>query len=440
MTTYTKITDYASKDALLTGNPSKVVRGTEIDAEFTAIASADADSVKTSALGTGVATFLATPSSENLAAAVTGETGSGALVFGTSPTLVTPALGTPSALVGTNITGTAAGLTAGNVTTNANLTGHVTSVGNAAVLGSFTIAQLNTAISDANAAILAANTFTGAQNFARATVASHATTADIWGAAGNQIDWTGTATTTAFPAAPQAGAERVLICAGACSFTAGANMLIDGVASAATVTCAANDTMIVRAVSTTQFKISRVKYDGTPQVSGSLGAMVYLSTVTAAAAATADIETGFSSTYDDYVIIGEGIYSSSSSTQLLARFKLTGAYVTTSSYRSHVNISNEGAATYAGASSVNAGAGTLSGTTSLSDGSGGNTLRFTAFIHDVNSSNKKSVRTVGSEFVNGGFCDAHTQNPGTGVLSGIRLYASTGNITGTFKLYGIAKS
>ena len=61
-----------------------------------------------------------------------------------------------------------------------------------------------------------ANTFTGAQNFARATVASHATTADIWGAAGNQIDWTGTATTTAFPAAPQAGAERVLICAGAC--------------------------------------------------------------------------------------------------------------------------------------------------------------------------------------------------------------------------------
>lgn len=38
-------------------------------------------------LGTGVATWLGTPSSVNLAAAVTGETGSGALVFGTSPTL-----------------------------------------------------------------------------------------------------------------------------------------------------------------------------------------------------------------------------------------------------------------------------------------------------------------------------------------------------------------
>ena len=41
-------------------------------------------------LGSGVATFLGTPSSENLASAVTDETGSGALVFGTSPTLVTP--------------------------------------------------------------------------------------------------------------------------------------------------------------------------------------------------------------------------------------------------------------------------------------------------------------------------------------------------------------
>jgi len=77
------------------------------------------------------------------------------------------ALGTPSALVGTNITGTASGLTAGNVTTNANLTGGVTSVGNAATvvtnanltgavtssgnttsLGSFTSAQLAGALTN----------------------------------------------------------------------------------------------------------------------------------------------------------------------------------------------------------------------------------------------------------------------------------------------------
>ena len=111
-----------------------------------------------SGLGTGIATLLATPSSANLASAITDETGSGSLVFATSPTLVTPALGTPSALVGTNITGTASGLTAGNVTTNANLTGAVTSVGNATSLGSFTSAQLLGALTD--------ETGTGANVFA----------------------------------------------------------------------------------------------------------------------------------------------------------------------------------------------------------------------------------------------------------------------------------
>jgi hypothetical protein len=47
-----------------------------------------------------------TGTSAELATAISDETGSGALVFGTSPTLVTPALGTPSALVLTNATGT----------------------------------------------------------------------------------------------------------------------------------------------------------------------------------------------------------------------------------------------------------------------------------------------------------------------------------------------
>jgi hypothetical protein len=49
-----------------------------------------------SGLGTGVATFLATPSSANFASVLTDETGSGANVFATSPTLVTPILGTPT--------------------------------------------------------------------------------------------------------------------------------------------------------------------------------------------------------------------------------------------------------------------------------------------------------------------------------------------------------
>lgn len=58
-----------------------------------------------SGLGTGVATFLATPTSANLAAALTDETGTGASVFATSPTLVTPILGTPASVTLTNATG-----------------------------------------------------------------------------------------------------------------------------------------------------------------------------------------------------------------------------------------------------------------------------------------------------------------------------------------------
>jgi len=57
-----------------------------------------------SELAAGAAAFLATPSSANLASVVTDETGSGALVFGTSPTLVTPVLGTPSSGTLTNCT------------------------------------------------------------------------------------------------------------------------------------------------------------------------------------------------------------------------------------------------------------------------------------------------------------------------------------------------
>ena len=48
-------------------------------------------------LGAGVATWLGTPSSANLLAAMTDKTGTGSLVFGTSPTLVTPTLGAASA-------------------------------------------------------------------------------------------------------------------------------------------------------------------------------------------------------------------------------------------------------------------------------------------------------------------------------------------------------
>ena len=88
-----------------------------------------------------------TGTSLELKTAISDETGSGSLVFATSPTLVTPALGTPASGTLTNCsfptlnqstTGSSASCTGNSatVTTNANLTGDVTSTGNATAIGS----------------------------------------------------------------------------------------------------------------------------------------------------------------------------------------------------------------------------------------------------------------------------------------------------------------
>lgn len=88
-------------------------------------------------LGTGVATALGV----NVGSA-------GAVVINAG------ALGTPSSGVATNLTGTASGLTAGTVTTNANMTGDVTSVGNASTIAA-------NAVTNAKSAQMAAYTFKG---------------------------------------------------------------------------------------------------------------------------------------------------------------------------------------------------------------------------------------------------------------------------------------
>jgi hypothetical protein len=93
-------------------------------------------------LGSNVATFLATPTTANLLAAVTGETGTGAVVFGTSPTIADPTITGTGAIAGTftgnltgNVTGTASAATlAASATALAtpraiSLTGDITATG-----------------------------------------------------------------------------------------------------------------------------------------------------------------------------------------------------------------------------------------------------------------------------------------------------------------------
>ena len=81
-----------------------------------------------SGLAANVATFLGTPSSANLASAVTDETGTGALVFATSPTLVTPVLGAATAtsiVVGSGVTINASGINAAGIITATTFIGNM---------------------------------------------------------------------------------------------------------------------------------------------------------------------------------------------------------------------------------------------------------------------------------------------------------------------------
>ena len=124
-----------------------------------------------SGLAANIATFLATPSSANLANAVTGETGTGSIVFSDSPTLVTPVLGVASATSVNKLTitapATSATLTLANgstlatsgafsttITATANTTvtlpttGTLATTANLAQFASTTSAQLAGVISD----------------------------------------------------------------------------------------------------------------------------------------------------------------------------------------------------------------------------------------------------------------------------------------------------
>ncbi len=99
---------------------------------------------------------------------------------------------------------------------------------------------------------------TGGINAARSTVAS-ATTPDIFAlTVGNTVDYTGTTLCTGFVPAPQAGAQRVLVCAAAASFTTSTNLVIDGLPSGRTYTAVAGEKLYVVALTTTVFHVTPI--------------------------------------------------------------------------------------------------------------------------------------------------------------------------------------
>jgi hypothetical protein len=195
MSNYTKTTNFASKDNLSPGNPLTIVKGTEIDTEFnniqtavgtktdnasanitggsitgiTDLAVADGGTGASTAadartnLGLGTIATQAASSVTITGGSVTGITDIAVADGGTGASTAANARTNLGLVIGTDVlapNGSAASLTsfptlnqnttgnAATVTTNANLTGAVTSVGNATSLGSFTSANLLAALTD----------------------------------------------------------------------------------------------------------------------------------------------------------------------------------------------------------------------------------------------------------------------------------------------------
>ena len=200
-------------------------------------------------LGSGVATWLGTPSSANLASAVTGETGSGALVFGTSPTFVTPVLGTPSSGTATNLTGLPP----------AGVTG--------------------------TAAILGANTFTALQTLSAGADIASATATDLTAATGNVVGITGTTTATSLTMTK--GQQMVLIAAAAWPLTYDATTM--NIVGGVSYTCAAGDRLYVVKDDDDVIRVSVNKQDGTSVVAAASDAT---QTLTDAATVNWDMSAG----------------------------------------------------------------------------------------------------------------------------------------------------
>jgi hypothetical protein len=74
MSNYTKATNFTAKDALSTGNPQKIVRGSELDTEFVALQTAvnsKSDSASPTISGTAVIAALTVTGNETVGGTLT---------------------------------------------------------------------------------------------------------------------------------------------------------------------------------------------------------------------------------------------------------------------------------------------------------------------------------------------------------------------------------
>lgn len=180
----------------------------------------------------------------------------------------------------------------------------------------------------------------------------------------------------------------------------------------------------------------------TPAVPAAGGSMIFLSTVTAVNAATVDIETTFSSTYNTYVIFATNVKTSIEQ-PIYCRMKIGGSYITSGTYH-YINqfMLSSGTVYDAQASQT---ATEIRMIETLGIGAA-RTANFALYVwNPASTTARKSINWFGSSILDSNtrqFNNGTAHNTGTGALTGIRIYNNQAfeTISGVFSLYGIVQT
>lgn len=168
--------------------------------------------------------------------------------------------------------------------------------------------------------------------------------------------------------------------------------------------------------------------------------LVLLNTITATAAASVDFTSQLTSTYDEYEVRFSGVYSSSDADLFMCRVGQSGVYTTTANYYYALNVAGSGA--------TNAPTGGTAG--------GGVILTYPGFVSNLAARPISGKASIASPLSTGAnkhirFNAAHLNSSavynavyGSGAWAGntsaidsLRFMMNAGNISGTFKLYGV---
>jgi hypothetical protein len=290
------------------------------------------------------------------------------------------------------------------------------------------------------AAILGANTFTAAQEWATGSSIASAATINLNTATGNRVHITGTTTITAVTLTR---GPRTLIFDGILTLTH--NATTNNLPGAANITTAAGDRAIYESDGTNVYCVSYNKASGTAVVGGS-SALTLLSTVTASSSATVDVETTFSSTYTQYMLVINNLNTQAAgNVELYFQMKIGGSYITTSTYQAAVDKSAANSTAYSAIAQNDGSLSYVNMMGTVASSTAGTSSSFVMYIHGPsNTTLNKYVEWTGhyvdsSEVLRRSY--GAGGNSGTAALTGIRFYLSSGNITsGTFRLYGLSNT